>query len=114
MATLIIVEFASSVIFPTAGVPVAMQPPVATQTVVLGSSSVMCAAFNQNTNVVRLQSDTNCAVQFTPIGTTVATATATSMPLVASQPEYFGVQLNAIPLGTGVAMAMALAAMTTA
>lgn len=92
MPTLVIVEFASSVIWPTAGVPIALAPPVATQTVVLGAGSVMCAAFNGNTNIVRLQTDTNCAIQFTLIGTTIATAISTgSMPLAANAPEYFGV-----------------------
>ncbi len=114
MATLVIVEFASSVIFPTAGVAVVMAPPIATQTVVLGAASLMCAPFNQATNIVRLQTDTNCAIQFTPLGTTIATAVSTgSMPLSAFAPEYFGLPSLAYSLGTAVAPGFALAACTT-
>ena len=92
MATLSIVEFASSVIFPTGSVPIALAPPVAMQTVTLSGSSQMCVAFNGNTNMVRVQTDTNCAIAFAPIGTTIATTVfLTSLPLAAGNPEYFGV-----------------------
>ncbi len=105
MATLIIVEFGNIQAYPTTeSAQIAKTPPVAIQAMALTStSSTSCAAFNGNTQIVRLQSDTNCYITFGALGTSVATAVATSMPLSAGQPEYFGVNGGA---GTSVLAAL--------
>lgn len=98
MATLFIAEFGVIQAYPdTSSAQVVKTPPVALQSLALSSSaSTSCAAFNGNTQIVRLYADTQCwvtfsAIQASTLGTTVATATATSIPLGAAAPEYFGV-----------------------
>jgi len=92
MATLSIGEFKFVEAWPTGFIQVVQAPPILVQTVALASTSNICAPFNGNTNIVRLQTDTNCAVVFSAVGTTIATATNTTGIFVnAGVPEYFGV-----------------------
>ncbi len=91
MALLNIVEFKQIQQFWTNAAQIAQQPLVTTQSITITGTMATSAAFNSNTNIVRLYSDTNCAIEFSQTATTVCTAIATSMPLAAFSPEYFGV-----------------------
>lgn len=64
------------------------EPAIATQTVAIGGASAQSAAFNENTNFVRVHTDAICSVLF---GTN-PTATATSPRMAAGQTEYFAVK----------------------
>lgn len=64
---------------------------VTTQSLSISATSTTCVAFNANTSIVRLQSDVNCAIAWGVGTASIATAVATSMPLTANAPEYFGV-----------------------
>lgn len=65
----------------------AEQPPVAEQTLAIGSSSAASSAFNAATSFVRVHTDAICSVEFG----TAPTATASTMRLAANQTEYFAV-----------------------
>lgn len=84
MAVLYITELQP---YEVSGLPVAIMPPVAEQTVAIGGSSTASAAFNANTGLVRLHTDSTCSVEFggTP------TATTSTARLAANQTEYFAV-----------------------
>ena len=66
---------------------VASEPPVASQTVAIGASSVQSAPFNASTTVVRVHVDAVCSIE---IGAN-PTATASTRRMAASSTEYFGV-----------------------
>ena len=92
MALLNIVEFKTiQAYWSTASAQIAMTPCVTTQSITISAANTVSVQFSANTNIIRLQCDTNCAVEFSQTATTIATATVTSMPLIAGQPEYFGV-----------------------
>lgn len=92
MSTLNIVEFRQIQTFFTEGTAqIAMCPPVTTQSITITGTNATSAAFNANTNIVRLQSDANCSIAWSLTTSTIATATATSFLLIAGAPEYFGV-----------------------
>ncbi len=84
MATLYIAEFAN---VGMGNQPMALGAPVAEQTLTIGSTSVLSAAFNGATNFVRLHNDAICSVAFG----TAPTATAAKMRMAANTTEYFGV-----------------------
>ncbi len=96
MATLYIAEFGNIAAYPgTDSAQIAKVPALALQTrAITSTSSTSSAAFNANTQIVRLVTDTQCWVTFGAIGTTVATANATAIYLPANVPEYFGVLQN--------------------
>jgi hypothetical protein len=87
MATLYIAEYAA--LAGTGNYPVQspFTPPIAEQTVAIGASSAQSAAFNKNTNFVRLHTDAICSVAF---GAN-PTATTSNARLAANQTEFFGV-----------------------
>lgn len=93
MPTLYVAEFSGVQAYPSNETPqVALTPSVGLQTVTMTTAfSTTSSTFSLNTFIVRLFSDTNCWIKFSSIGTTVATANATAIPLAASSPEYFGV-----------------------
>lgn len=62
-------------------------PPITQQTVAIGGASVQSAAFNANTNVIRINTDAICSIA---IGDN-PTATATTARMAANQTEYFSV-----------------------
>lgn len=82
MAVLYITEYPA---LEVSGLPVAITPPVAEQTVAISGSSTASSAFNANTGLVRLHTDAICSVEFGG----APTATATTMRLAANQTEYF-------------------------
>lgn len=89
MATLYITEFAfEGADYTGHEVQVAMQPPVAEQTVAIAGASAQSAALNGNTRLVRVSPDAICSVLF---GSN-PTALTTSMRMAAGQVEYFAVQ----------------------
>lgn len=96
MAILYITEFAQLAPQP-AGLlgQVAMQPPLAEQTVALTSTSAPSAAFNSQTRFVRLHTDTICAIEFgtspTAVGSSGGSPTAR---MAANQTEYYGVPVG--------------------
>ena len=89
MATLYITEFSvlqSKFLYSTA--QMALQPALVDQVVAIGGSSTNSAAFNANTNFVRLHTDAICSIQ---IGL-APTATTTNARLAANETEYYGVR----------------------
>jgi hypothetical protein len=64
-----------------------MMPPVAEQTVVIGSGSVASAAFGGTTRFVRIHTDAICSIAFG----SAPTATSTNARMNANTTEYFGV-----------------------
>lgn len=92
--TLYIAEFGQIQAYPTVSdsAQIARTPAIVLQAVAMSSSTVAsCAPFNVNTQIVRVSTDTNCWLVFSAIGTSIATANATAMPLWANTTEYFGV-----------------------
>jgi hypothetical protein len=79
--------------------PMAMEPPVARQSVNVTGGSAASAAFQQGTRYVRLNNDsaTACRVEFGQN----PTADALSARLAANQTEYF-----AVPEGGGFSVAV--------
>lgn len=88
MATVYIAEFQVIQDIGALIAQIASAPPVAEQTIAIGGASVSSAAFNYNTNVIRVTTDAICSIA---IGVT-PTATATTMRLSADHVEYFGVR----------------------
>lgn len=82
MATLYITEFPA---LELASLPVAITPPVAEQTVAIGGSSTQSSAFNANTGLVRLHTDSVCSIEFggNP------TASTTTARMASGTTEYF-------------------------
>ncbi len=79
--------------------------PGTTQTVAIsGTSAATTNALNKNTVVIRVVSTTNC---FINIGTGTPTATTSSMPIIASVPEYFRVNGNETLKVAGIQMVSA-------
>jgi hypothetical protein len=96
MATLYVTEYgqlaqvALAGFGPSGPTQAAQEPALTNQAVAISSTSAASSAFQANTMLVRLQSDTNCWVTFA----TDPTATASLTPLTAGVPEYFGVPLG--------------------
>lgn len=91
MATLYITEFAFQGKDGANDVaPVVQQPPLAEQTRSVSGTSAQSSALNDQTQMVRLMTDTACFVLF---GAN-PTATSSKMPMAANVPEYFGVPLK--------------------
>lgn len=84
MAVLYITEYAST------STPV-QEPANAIQTVAIAAGSAASAAFQNNTNIVRLQTDVVCSIAFG----TAPTASATTTRMAANQTETFKVPLGA-------------------
>lgn len=75
--------------YTNASAQVPVNPPaVAAYDIAVSGTSAPSSAFDANTNVIRVQADSICAIIIGP-GTPVALATSTRM--VAGQTEYFGV-----------------------
>lgn len=87
MAKVYITEHTRPTIYQGGLLPVAYMPPLATQTVAIGGSSVQSAAFNAKTVMVAVHTDAICSVEF---GSN-PTATANSRRLAANTTEYFEV-----------------------
>lgn len=99
MAVLKIAEFTD----PGFHAPSLAKVPALAQQVITFSTATASAQFNQKTNMVRLISDTICAIEFSStngLAATAATTAATAIKLNAQQPEYFyvvpGSALNVI------------------
>lgn len=89
MATLYISEFATMAGIGSRLVNAAPLPPLAEQTVAVGASSAQSNPFSAKTNLIRVASDTSCAIE---IGAN-PTATTADAPIFANaQAEYFAVQ----------------------
>jgi hypothetical protein len=93
MAVLYITEFVSQgVDLNGRQLPVAAFPNTASQTVAISASSASSGFFQNNTALVRLQSDTVCSVVVAGIATgTSLTATTTQMRMAAGVAEYFNI-----------------------
>jgi 2-methylaconitate cis-trans-isomerase PrpF len=85
MATLYVTEFPA---LEKASLPVAIQPPIAEQTVAIGGSSAASSPFNVSTGLVRLHTDSICSIEIN----NSPTATASKARLAANTTEYFVVQ----------------------
>ena len=71
---------------------VAEQPPLAEQTIALTSSSAQSSAFNTNTSLIRLHTDSICAVEFGTDPTAVASGGGSpTARMAANQTEYYTV-----------------------
>ncbi len=60
-------------------------PPVVTQVLAVGTSSITCAVFNDKTRIVAVHTDSICSVEFG----TAPTATVNSRRMAANTTEYF-------------------------
>jgi hypothetical protein len=96
MATLYITEYgklgqvALEGFGPSGPTQAAMEPALTNQAVSISGTSASSSAFQANTMLVRLQTDTACWIVFG----TGPTATASNTPLAANAPEYFCVPLG--------------------
>ncbi len=97
MATLYVTEYARVAFDPNGPLAMPEEPPLASQTIAIGSGSVASAAFNVATRFVRLNTDAVCSVAF---GNS-PTATAIVARMSANQTEYHGV-----PQGGGYQVAV--------
>ena len=91
MAILKIAEFTDKGMVP----PSLAKVPAVAQQVITFSTATASAAFNSATNMVRLISDTICAIEFSDtagVAATAATTAATAIKLNAQVPEYFYVK----------------------
>lgn len=84
MATLYISEFQP---YEVSGLPVAITPVIAAQTVAIGGSSTQSSAFNASTGLVRIHTDSICSISF---GSN-PTATTSNGRLASNTTEYFAV-----------------------
>lgn len=90
MATLYIAEFTESAFGQIAGhAPVAALPAVTEQTVAISGTSNASNAFGNQTEIIRVHTDTTCSIL---VGTGTPVATAAKLRMVADQTEYFAVQ----------------------
>ena len=96
MTVLYITEYCDTFATPE-GTSIALEPNNADQTVAIGVSSASSNAFQNNTNLIRLHTDSICSVAFG----TAPTAAATTRRLAANQTEYF-----AVPLGKSYKVAV--------
>lgn len=92
MSTLYITELNT----PVLDTSVINQPEVASQTVTVSGVTAVSAAFQQQTNVIRIQCDGICSIK---VGA-APTATTGNMRMVAGQTEYFH-----IPQGSNLKIA---------
>ena len=88
MATLYITEFANIGRDQGQGVPATPLPPVAEQTLAIGSASAQSGPFNPATNFIRAHVDATCSIA---VGAN-PTAAAGSARMAANQTEYFQVR----------------------
>jgi len=87
MSTLYVAEFFSiggTGNFPVSG---ALQPPIHEQTVTIGGTSTQSTAFNANTSLIRVHTDSICSIE---VGTN-PTATTSTARMAANQTEYFSI-----------------------
>lgn len=89
MAVLYITEYVQPGVYGGEIVPVGYEPGV-DQTVAIAGTSAQSNALQNNTQLVRIETDAICSIKF---GTN-PTALATSKRLAANQTEYFFVQPN--------------------
>lgn len=71
-------------------------PPIAEQTIAITGSSAQSSAFNKSTKIIRVETDSICAISIGPNPTAATasgtgTATGTGGRMVAGDKEYFGV-----------------------
>lgn len=91
MAVLYITEYAGLMPSPVGGQgQVPMEPPLAEQTVAIGGSTAASNAFNSQTRLIRLHTNSICSVE---VGT-APTASTTTGRMAANQTEYRGVPLG--------------------
>lgn len=90
MATLYVAEYAALATPESGGnCQVAMEPPIAEQTVAIGgASATLPTAFSKGTKYIRVHTDSICSIAIGPS----PTATTSLKRLAANQTEYFGVQ----------------------
>lgn len=88
MSTLYITEFTEQ--GTGSNQQLAVQPPVAEQTVAISGSTTQSSAFGNRTVIVRLHTDSICSIEF---GAN-PTATATKARMAANQTEYFLVPMG--------------------
>lgn len=97
MAVLYITEFVSQgVDLNGRQLPVAALPINSNQTLAVGGSSASSSSLQNNTQLVRLHTDTTCSVNVSTVtsATGAVTATTTNFRMAANQTEYFNVPNN--------------------
>jgi hypothetical protein len=97
MAVLYVAEFENLGETSRGAPPVALQTPLAEQTVAIAGASAASSAFNASTRFVRLHTDAVCSVEFG----TAPVAEATNMRMAADATEYF-----AVPVGQSYKVAV--------
>ena len=105
MSTFSIVEFAAiPAYWDNISIQVGQVPIVTTQAISLSNStqSFTSNVFNPTTSLIRICSNTACSFIWGAIGTTIATAYATSIYLPANVPEYFGIRANELSNATQI------------
>ena len=91
MAVLYIAEFEEMPHTSGSKIPVALQTPLAEQTVAIGGGSLASNAFNARTRFARIHADAICSIKFG----TAPTATTATARMAAGSTEYFGVPMGA-------------------
>lgn len=91
MATLYITEYGLLGNLNGVSAQAGLEPAITTQTVSIGGSTTSSSAFNAQTSMVRLHTDSICSILFG----TAPTASATTPRMAANQTEYFAVQKGA-------------------
>lgn len=89
MAVLFIAEFREINVNQGNITPIVTGTPITEQTVAIGGSNTKSAAFNANTQIIRVHTDAICSIKIGPDA--AAVATATTMRMAAGQTEYFRV-----------------------
>ena len=105
MSTFSITEFSGiPAYWDNIAIQVGQIPIVTTQSISLPNStqSFTSNVFSPNTNMVRVCSNTACSFIWGPLGTTIATAYATSIYLPPNVPEYFGIRANELSNATQI------------
>lgn len=95
MAVLYIAEFSTMYTGGDGGGQMAVCPPIAQQTLVIGGTTSPSSAFNAATSFIRVHADVICSIA---LGS-APVATAVQMRLAANQTEYF-----AVPGGSKIAV----------
>lgn len=90
MAVVYITEFSGTGSASQQMIPAAQWPPLASQTVAIGATSVQSAAFNAGTTLVRINTDAPCSIA---VGAN-PTATAALQRFSGGATEYFTVNPN--------------------
>ncbi len=91
MAKIYIMEHTAPSIVQGGLLPVLRMPPLATQTVSIGTASAASSAFTAKTKMVAIHTDAICSIEFSATPGASTAATTSSKRMAANTTEYFEV-----------------------